>query len=69
MRKAVASTLILAMALAIPGGAHVAQAAAGNMIRVATLAPRDTDLTRGFAKIDKGLQKATSGQAACQRPR
>lgn len=62
MRKVVASTLILAMALAIPGGAHVARAAAGNSIRVATLAPRDTDLTRGFAKIDKGLQAATGGQ-------
>jgi TRAP-type C4-dicarboxylate transport system substrate-binding protein len=65
MRKAaasIASILILAMALAIPGGAHVAQAAAGNQIRIATLAPRDTDLTRGFQKIDKGLQAATGGQ-------
>jgi TRAP-type C4-dicarboxylate transport system substrate-binding protein len=65
MRKAaasIASILILAMALAIPGGAHVAQAAAGNQIRIATLAPRDTDLARGFAKIDKGLQAATGGQ-------
>jgi TRAP-type C4-dicarboxylate transport system substrate-binding protein len=62
MRKALASTLILALALAIPGGAHVAQAAAGNQIRIATLAPRDTDLTRGFQKIDKGLQAATGGQ-------
>jgi TRAP-type C4-dicarboxylate transport system substrate-binding protein len=60
MRKAVASTLVLALAMAIPGSISPAMAAkAGNMIRIATLAPRDTDLTRGFVKIDRGLRAAT----------
>jgi TRAP-type C4-dicarboxylate transport system substrate-binding protein len=59
MRKAVASTLVLALAMAIPGSTSPARAKAGNMIRIATLAPRDTDLTRGFVKIDRGLREAT----------
>jgi TRAP-type C4-dicarboxylate transport system substrate-binding protein len=59
MRKAVASMLVLALAMAIPGSISPVQAKAGNMIRIATLAPRDTDLTRGFVKIDRGLRKAT----------
>jgi TRAP-type C4-dicarboxylate transport system substrate-binding protein len=50
----------LACALAVPGSARTAKAAkAKNMIRIATLAPRDTELTRGFARIDKGLRTAT----------
>jgi TRAP-type C4-dicarboxylate transport system substrate-binding protein len=63
MRKVIASTLILAFALAIPGSSHPAQAArAKNEIRIATLAPRNTDLTRGFNKIDQALRKATGGE-------
>lgn len=60
MRKALASTLVLAMALAIPGSTRTAEAKAANMIRIATLAPRDTDLTRGFVRIDRALRQATS---------
>jgi TRAP-type C4-dicarboxylate transport system substrate-binding protein len=52
--------LVLALAMAIPGSISPVQAEAGNKIRIATLAPRDTDLTRGFAKIDKGLRAATN---------
>ena len=59
MRKALASTLVLAMAIAIPGSARIAQASAANKIRIATLAPRDTDLTRGFVRIDRALRKST----------
>jgi TRAP-type transport system periplasmic protein len=60
MRKAVASILLLALALAIPGSPQTASAAkAKNMIRIATLAPRDTELTRGFARIDRALRQAT----------
>lgn len=59
MRKAVASTLVLALAMAIPGSTSPAMAKAGNMIRIATLAPRDTDLSRGFMRIDRGLREAT----------
>ena len=61
MRKAVASMLVLAFAMAIPGSTSPAMAKAGNMIRIATLAPRDSELTRGLAKIDRGLKKATNG--------
>ena len=59
MRKALASTLVLALALALPGSTQTAQAKASNMIRIATLAPRDTDLTRGFVRIDRALRQAT----------
>ncbi len=59
MRKALASTLVLALALAIPGSTRTAEAKAANMIRIATLAPRDTDLTRGFVRIDRALRQAT----------
>jgi TRAP-type C4-dicarboxylate transport system substrate-binding protein len=59
MRKALASTLVLALALAIPASSRTAEAKASNMIRIATLAPRDTDLTRGFVRIDRALRKAT----------
>lgn len=62
MRKALAATLVLAFAMAIPGSTSPAQAAAKNLIRIATLAPRNTDLTRGFQKIDQGLKKSTNGQ-------
>jgi TRAP-type C4-dicarboxylate transport system substrate-binding protein len=59
MRKAVLSILVLAMALALPGSARTAEAKTKNMIRIATLAPRDTELTRGFARIDRALRQAT----------
>ena len=59
MRKAVASMLVLALAMAIPGSTSPAQAKAGNFISIATLAPRDSDLTRGFVRMDRGLREAT----------
>jgi len=59
MRKALASTLVLALAMAIPGSVSPVMAKAGNMIRIATLAPRDTDLARNFVKIDRGMREAT----------
>jgi len=51
--------LVLALAMAVPGSTSPVQAKAGNLIRIATLSPRDTDLTRGFQKIDRGLRAAT----------
>ena len=62
MRKAIAATLILAFAMAVPGSTSPAQAAAKNLIRIATLAPRNTDLTPGFTKLDQGLKSATKDQ-------
>jgi TRAP-type transport system periplasmic protein len=67
MRTAVVTTMVLAMALAIPGSAKVAEAAkSDNMIRIATLAPRNSELIRGFIKIDRELKKATKDQWGLQ---
>lgn len=61
MRKSVACILVVALAavMAVPGSLSPAAAKAGNVIRIATIAPRDTDLTRGFTRIDRGLRAAT----------
>jgi TRAP-type transport system periplasmic protein len=68
MRTAVAMTLVLAFALAIPGGASTARAGKDKdtKIRIATLAPRTSELVRGFTKIDHGLKKATGGEWGLQ---
>jgi TRAP-type transport system periplasmic protein len=61
MRKPVACILVLAlgMAIAVPGSTAPVQAKAGNVLRIATLVPRDTDMARGFARIDRALRAAT----------
>lgn len=59
MRKVVAISVLLTFALTLPGSVRTVQAKTSNMIRIATLAPRDTDLTRGFTRIDRALRKAT----------
>ena len=66
MRTAVVSMLVLAIALAIPGSARTARAGNDTKIRIATLAPRTSELVRGFTKIDFGLKKATGGQWGLQ---
>src|SRR5689334_8452732 len=66
MRTAVVSMMVLAMALAIPGSTRVAEAKSDNMIRIATLAPRNSELIRGFIKIDRELKEATKGQWGIQ---
>ena len=63
MRTAVVSTVVLAIALAIPGSVRVAEAGkADTKIRIATLAPRNSELIRGFKKIGQELKKATDGE-------
>jgi TRAP-type C4-dicarboxylate transport system substrate-binding protein len=59
MRKLTAATLIGALMLALPGG-KVATAAETQFLRVATLAPRDSDLAKAFLKLDKSLRTATN---------
>lgn len=66
MRIAVVSTLVLAFALAMPGSARPARAGSDTKIRIATLAPRTSELVRGFSKIDKGLKKKTGGKWGIQ---
>lgn len=61
IRKVIASCLVAAMMLMLPGGSKVATAAETQFIRIATLAPRDSELAKGFIKIDKGLKDATGG--------
>lgn len=46
--------------LALPGSSKTATAAETQFIRIATLAPRDSDLAKSFLKIDKGLRSATN---------
>jgi len=59
MRKLIAATLIGALMLALPGG-KVATAAETQFLRIATLAPRDSDLAKAFLKLDKSLRTATN---------
>jgi TRAP-type C4-dicarboxylate transport system substrate-binding protein len=55
--------LAVGLAFALPGNAHKANASdSENSIRIATLAPRSSDLVRGFVRIDKGLRKVTGNK-------
>lgn len=53
--------LLAALAIGLPGSAHVAGADETQYLRIATLAPRDSDLAKGFIKLDQGMKKATNG--------
>jgi TRAP-type C4-dicarboxylate transport system substrate-binding protein len=46
--------------LSIPGGTPVVTAAETQYIRVAALAPRDSDLAKRFIRIDKALRSTTN---------
>jgi TRAP-type transport system periplasmic protein len=59
LRKLIAASLIGALMLLLPGSSKVATAAETQFLRIATLAPRDSDLAKGFLKLDKGLRAAT----------
>lgn len=62
MRLAVVIGMVIALAAGLPGSAQLAQAKdAGGAIRIATLAPRTSQLVKGFVKIDRNLQAATNG--------
>ena len=65
MRKLAACCLLAVFALALPGGGHKAEAA-GNKIRIATLAPRGSELDKYFKRINKGLKDATGGAWSIQ---
>lgn len=66
MRTAVVSTLVLALAMVIPGSTRTVSAATDTKIRIATLAPRTSELVRGFNKINHGLKQKTGGQWSLQ---
>lgn len=63
MRRSLVTTVLLGLALALvlPGAARVASAKKDTYIRLATLAPRSSELVKAFTRIDKGLRKATGG--------
>jgi TRAP-type C4-dicarboxylate transport system substrate-binding protein len=66
MRTAVVSMLVLAVAMVIPGSTRTANAGTDTKIRIATLAPRTSELVRGFTKINYGLKAKTGGQWSLQ---
>jgi TRAP-type transport system periplasmic protein len=58
-RAQIAAVLIAALLLVEPDGSKVA-AVEMQFLRIATLAPRDSDLAKGFMKLDKGMRTATN---------
>lgn len=67
MRRFVTPTLMIALAaaaLALPGGARPASAAKEqtNVIRIATLSPRGSEVTSGLKRLDRDIRKATNNQ-------
>jgi len=58
--KKVAISLLGALALGLPASSKTVGAAETQYLRIATLAPRDSDLAKGFMKLDQGMRKATS---------
>ena len=59
-RKTILLTSLLGCVLALPGSPETAQAGETQFIRIATLAPKDSELSRGFAKINQNLRTATN---------
>lgn len=59
LRRILAAALIGASLVSIPGGSRLASAAETQFIRVAVIAPRDSDLSKTFLKLDKSLRTAT----------
>jgi TRAP-type C4-dicarboxylate transport system substrate-binding protein len=55
-----AISIIGVLALALPGSSKLVGAAETQYLRIATLAPRDSDLAKGFMKLDQGMKKATN---------
>jgi TRAP-type C4-dicarboxylate transport system substrate-binding protein len=59
--RTLAISLLGACALALPASSKTVGAAETQFLRIATLAPRDSDLAKGFMKLDQGMKKATGG--------
>jgi TRAP-type C4-dicarboxylate transport system substrate-binding protein len=66
MRTSALSLLVLVLGVALPGTARVALAKGDNHIRIATLAPRDSDFIRGFKRINYELRKSTRDEWSIQ---
>ncbi|HET8935793.1 MAG TPA: TRAP transporter substrate-binding protein DctP [Polyangiales bacterium] len=59
--KTLAITAVGAFALALPADSKPVEAAETQYLRIATLAPRDSDMAKGFMKLDKGMKQASGG--------
>ena len=59
--KTLAITAVGALALALPADSKPVEAAETQYLRIATLAPRDSDMAKGFMKLDKGMKQASGG--------
>jgi TRAP-type transport system periplasmic protein len=60
IRRLFSATLIGVLVSTLPGGALLATAAETQLLRIAVIAPRDSDLSKAFLKLDKGLRAATA---------
>ena len=58
--RTLAITVLGALALGLPASSKIVGAAETQYLRIATLAPRDSDLAKGFMKLDQGMRKATN---------
>jgi TRAP-type C4-dicarboxylate transport system substrate-binding protein len=58
--------MAIGLAFGLPGNAQKVRANGTNAILIATLAPRTSDLVRGFVRVDKGLRAATNNQWGLQ---
>ncbi|HEY2732453.1 MAG TPA: TRAP transporter substrate-binding protein DctP [Polyangiales bacterium] len=61
MRKLIGVLLAGLLMFVLPGSSKVVTAAEPQYLRIATLAPRDSDLAKGFMKLDQGMRTATKG--------
>jgi TRAP-type transport system periplasmic protein len=59
LRRLLTASLLGALLISIPAGSRIASAAETQFIRVAVIAPRDSDLSKTFLKLDKSLRTAT----------
>jgi len=51
--------LLAMLALGLPTGENSVRAGETQYLRIATLAPRDSDLAKGFMRLDRGVKSAT----------
>jgi TRAP-type C4-dicarboxylate transport system substrate-binding protein len=58
--RVVLIAVLAVLLLGIPGGTRVVTAAETQYLRVACLAPRDSDLAKSFLRVDKGLRSASN---------
>jgi len=61
MRVKMMISMVLVACALVPGSARLGLAEE-KAIKIATLAPRDSDLVKGLIRIDKGLQTETKGE-------